>query len=334
MILSTDADTSTFYIDDLPPFLKERQAVYLGASYPIMVNVNNEKHYLRPATKDHVYHLTTTPHPNVLSMSVLAPALDRGEEAAIEELDMPVPKPDGTLGFVVQGEGQFVFSPTACNDDCYKCGSCPESFRCDSALCVSAYPGFDFGVRSTDSALCYKTTKDGSTASVAASALPLISAGQESSDIVRERRFFVDKTPRVGERLPIFIWVDGKKRYLSHPTGEEQPIQYTLTETPMIEGAAIVPKEMATWRDMSLTPDSFEHFPVDRMQSIALWRNAEKGEAVLPKLKRQHASPITDIPETTTKETPPTPIWKRWWFWVIVAIAFLLLIFFVFKMFK
>lgn len=330
MLTLDNGTPATLRVSDRPPFLTSVDGLYLGASYPVEIVVDGDAMYMRPSNKANVFYLTSGAHPDNLSVTLLTPSLMWGEEASIDELNLDVTLPDDIRGYIVENpaktDHQLVYSPTACDKGYKTCGVCPEDASPSDGACKAEYAGVSFGVRSDDSILCYKMTTDETRATVAASALDLVSAGMESDDIVRERLFYVERTPTVGERFPIYIRVNGKRKYLSGGDGTH----YRLTDSPRSNGAALTPTRSADWREMVLTSKDFDNFVDSAVGDVALWRGIHaQGETAIrsaPEPARVYAAPRTFVPETT-----PTPIWKRWWFWVLVAIALILLVFFLKK---
>uniref|UniRef100_A0A6C0IYQ3 Uncharacterized protein n=1 Tax=viral metagenome TaxID=1070528 RepID=A0A6C0IYQ3_9ZZZZ len=277
VILGTSGrgEAAAFVIDELPPFLRERRGLHLGRLYTPRLHLDDRSYYLQATHRKNHYRLVSSNDTeNLFGFSILQPQLKWQERAEINKIHFENFDPGNVTHYFLETRprtrDQLIYSPADCQGDENYCGpSNPD---------LTTMEGIGFGLRGQNVVYTYKVSHDKKTVTVAASPSSLVTTDFETNDTVRERYFFADAETgqfRTGTDYPIYIWVDGQKRYLSRPhrLSENGPTIYELTSQPERDTARFSPMTTANWREMNLTPNDFINLAFNNIPELALWRD-------------------------------------------------------------
>lgn len=295
---SSSSQNALFVVDDLPPFLQDNQAFYLGKIYTPKIQLNNQQYYLSQVTDGrNLYDLIPiTSNQNasqdnrLFNFALLNSKVGWGVPDVIANLHLDNIFLNGVVGYRFNGqpaitsEQPLVYSPANCQQPNTNlsgptfCGPavCPEDFSANGGTCTlsASVDGIPFGVRTSTGIYTYKIR--GNQIYAAAAHPDVISADIETNDTVRERWFFAEPGPgqntlSIGGSYPIFIITNDRKFYLTNPQYVDQnAVRYTLSPT-VIEGTArFNPTQIIQPRTL-VDLDQFENFIVPNQTDIYLW---------------------------------------------------------------
>lgn len=326
--LSPLETTPATFILSLPDFLAQRK-LYLGEVYLPQMLVNGKGYFLQKTNQNNVYLLTEEPHCSLFGFSLLNPKSNWADEDVIEKIYFENFTPGDATHYSLESKnlsGSLTSPPTACLQSCDKCGDvCPDQFKCGSQ-CTTTLGGLGFGIRGDKVVYTYKVSPDKKSVKVAAVDPMYITADLETPDLVRERYFFIDEEPTVGGSYPIYIWVDGEKRYLSQPNrlAEMGPTVYQLTPAPEEGTAQLAPTVVGNWREHTFTPNDFINLAFNNTPKLALWRDFSfQGQPAVTSKKVTSYNNAFALPKT---ETQGSSQGTQWWYWLLLGLIILVLI--------
>lgn len=376
--LRTDGQgtVAEFGLMDIEPYPKAQGKLYLGKMYSPQLKLGNDFAYLQPNSSPNTYSASRNiPTGPTFSMALLSPMTEWNRPIAIGNVRFDSFMPGNAQTFTMQsnGSGTIPISPVSCMGNCQQCGYCPDQFSCTGQRgCVNITGvGPSFGIRGNANGeqvvYTYRVMNDNQ--AVLAPAKPdFVSADIETDDIVRERYFYADYRQdenyyTAGTTYPIYIVVNGQKRYLSSPQRMDGGASvYTLTSAPQNNTAAFRPTNEVNWRQFSLTPDNFPNLAYTEPRSLALWQDSTLQTDRAVRGQGQTNGPVAPVSATpkngcgcngnNTQVTAglnallapfspvlplgaqgsqgnintPTSIWSEWWFWLILAAIAILII--------
>lgn len=337
VILGADhTEAAVFVINELPPFLREKRGLYLGHLYIPQLYIDNRGYYLQVTSRKNHYRLVDEMESDDLfGFSILQPQLKWQERAEIDKIHFENFDPGNATHFFLatrpRSRSRAIYSPTDCRGDENYCGL----FTPDS----DGVEGVGFGLRGRNVVYTYKVSPDQKMVTVAATPTFLVTADLETNDTVRERYFFADlqgtEQFKSGVDYPIYIWVNGQKRYLSKPQrhSENGPTTYELTARSEEDTARFSPMTVANWREMTLTPNDFINLAFNNISELALWRDESyQGRPAVVSADNPSLSTVAPALLASHSQTEPTsstivtPFWTQWWFWLLIGLLILLLI--------
>jgi hypothetical protein len=356
---SSASQNALFVVDDLPPFLQQNQAFYLGQVYHPKIQVDNQQYYLSQVNAGrNIYNLipATAGKLNdtngLFSFALLNSKVGWGIPDVIANLHLDNIFLNGVVGYrfnaqpALTPEQALVYSPANCSQSSQNgagptfCGPevCPDGFVSNNNICipVDSVDGVPFGVRTATGIYTYKIR--GNQIDAASARPDVISADIETNDTVRERWFFAEPSPgqrtlSVGGSYPIFIMANDRKFYLTNPQVIDQNVvRYTLSPTVTKDTARFNPTRVIQPQTL-VDLDQFENFIVPNQSDVYLWsyqtqplvNNGTTRQAVFlsQPVTTQFMSSLNTTPPATTARNTTT---SHWWFWLLIILAIILLI--------
>lgn len=361
---SSASQNALFVVDNLSPFLQQKQAFYLGRVYKPKIQVGNQLYYLSQVSAgQNIYNLIPAiPGEDnningLFSFALLNPKAEWGIPDVIANLHIDNIFLSGVIGYrfntqpTLTSEQPLVYSPANCSQSPTSCGPevCPDGFISEDNTCIpiDSVDGVPFGVRTTTGIYTYKIR--GVLVDAASAHPDVISADIETNDTVQERWFFAELPPGqstllVGGSYPIFIMANNRKLYLTSPQRiDEDVVRYALSPTVTEDTARFNPTQVIqpqTLVDLS----QFENFIVPNETKVYLWSYQTQplvNGATQPVVSTTQQTVFSSEPVTTQfvsylNTTPPittagntttgTPITRRWWFYLLIILAIILLI--------
>ena len=310
----------------------DSQFLILGKIYPVKLRSGDREMYLEPV-KGGLFKPISVPGDNVLSYTVLQPGMIWGE---------------------VYPASQVRFSDTRFENATVKLESGTSGVAVTTLQELQESRPIDqisdrsqgFGLRGPDGVYTY--TVDDGEVTVGYVKNQNVSYQVDTQDIVTEKPFYFDYLPGTtalvpGMEYPIYIYIDGDRKYLSSPkrAGPNGPTKYTPTDSPTGDTARLFPTSAFFWREYALTPGNFQNLVYDTPQALGLWNDVTYSQTLATE-----ANPLTGVgapPGVVAQErvqqavraedtqplkpvepvvvNPPVPIYKKWWFWVLIFIA-------------
>lgn len=319
-------EEARFYVTDRPNYLNDNNGLYLGQLYNPKLKVDGRLYYLEATGRDNRFKLVEDgAGRGLFGFSIMKPGLKWEEMVEIdtvhfEHLTLPT---NVTHWFLTSTEGlrgRVVYSRVDCSLRDLFCGASEPD--------VPKRNGNGFGIRAQEQLYTYKLSPDRKKATVAAVLNSIVSTDLESQDTVRERWFFADSPNdqyKVGVDYPIYIWVDGKKRYLSFPEriSENGPTVYELTDGPEKTAAFFSPTAEINWREPTVTPNDFINLAFNSTPRLTLWREESyQGQPAVVKAKQPlKVKSVAPPPQEEQKG-----LTSQWWFWVAIAVIAVLIV--------
>jgi hypothetical protein len=347
---SAASQNALFVVDDLPPFLQQNQAFYLGQVYHPKIQVDNQQYYLSQVNVGwNIYNLIPATAgklndtSSLFSFALLNLKVGWGIPDVIANLHLDNIFLNGVIGYrfnaqpALTPKQALVYSPANCGQPSQNgagptfCGPevCPDGFVSNNNICipVDSVDGVPFGVRTATGIYTYKIR--GNQIDAATVHPDVITADIETNNTVRERWFYAEPSPgqrtlSVGGSYPIFIMANDRKFYLTNPQVIDQyVVRYTLSPTVTKDTARFNPTRVIQPQTL-VDLDQFQNFIVPNQSDIYLWSYQTQ-----PLTTQQAAflsQPLTTSATTTGNTTTSTPITSHWWFWLLIILAIILLI--------